>query len=188
MFLDDESLNQLRVIVYGSDTQLSEAPEGDPGEWLKLILRANQANNETTDILSEAVLAARAASVSWEAIGSALRISRQAAQQRFGKDRGTTAEVAPDWRRMTDLTAINEMAELNRVGRYGWHSVGNGPFYHDVVRDVVQWEHRRTSFLVDGAQMARDGWQRAGSPWFPWVYWARPIDEPALAGDPDFSS
>jgi len=182
MSLNEESLNQLRVIIHGSDDALSGQLPESPEAWLDLIVRAKQAHDETADILAEAVMAARAADVSWEAIGSALQISRQAAQQRFGRSPRSVEDIEPDWRRMTGLTAYNEMSELNRVGRYGWHSVANGPFFHDVVRDTVQWEHQRTTFLVDTARMAREGWQRAGRPWFPWLYWARPTDEPALEG------
>lgn len=182
MSLDNESRNQLRELIFGSDAGLSDRLLEDPAAWRELIVRAKEADNETTDILMEAVLAARAADVSWESIGSALQISRQAAQQRFGKARSED-NAGPDQRRFFGLTAFNEIGELNRVGRYGWHSVGNGPLYHAVERDELQWEHHRTTFPTDPARMERDGWQRAGSGWFPWVYWKRRLDVPALEGD-----
>lgn len=85
MSFDGPSRNQLRALIFGSDAGLSDRLLEDPGAWRELIVRAKEADQETTDILMEAVLAARSADVSWEAIGSALQISRQAAQQRFGK-------------------------------------------------------------------------------------------------------
>lgn len=178
--------DQLRTVILGTGDALSTPDELTPDDWLSLIERASIANSDTSTILSQAVLSARAAGVSWEAIGSRLGMTRQAAQQRFGKG-STPGDVAiePDRRRVTGLTAFNEIAELNRLGAWGWHSVGNGPLYHDVERDDVQWEHRRViGFLAHADELQRDGWVQAGTPWFPWVYWARPTKKPALPGSP----
>jgi hypothetical protein len=182
-----EFRDQLRAVVLGQDEELLsqlDANATDPGVWLDLIVRANEANNETADILAEAVLSARAAGVSWEAIGSTLRISRQAAQQRFGRTREEEFETSRQFHQMEGLHAFNEMAELKRVGAYGWHSVGNGPLYHLLERDGVRWEHLRVTFLADFDALAEQGWRRAGTPWFPWVYLARPTREAALVGNP----
>lgn len=50
------------------------------------ILAARQQVAEAEQELREAVRAARAAGDSWAVIGAALDITRQAAQQRFGRD------------------------------------------------------------------------------------------------------
>ena len=50
------------------------------------ILAARQHITEAENELREAVKAARAAGDSWALIGSALDTTRQAAQQRFGRD------------------------------------------------------------------------------------------------------
>ena len=77
------------------------------------------------------------------------------------------------------------MEQLNEWGRHGWHSVGFGPLFHDVEHSTTQWEHRRA---VIGSRKAREleaeGWERIGTMWFPWIYLKRPIDRPAVPGEP----
>lgn len=69
---------------------------------------------------------------------------------------------------------MSEMDTLAEWGRRGWHSVGFGPMFQDVVKSDVQWEHRR---VVVGSRVARDleraGWERISTMWFPWVYFKR---------------
>src|SRR5690606_11380655 len=80
------------------------------------------------------------------------------------------------------LTAFNEMDVLDRAGTFGWHSVAFGPLYHVVVKSEEQWEHRRVSVIgANRHQLEAEGWQRIGSMWFPWAYYARPTGRPALA-------
>ncbi|MEO7422819.1 MAG: hypothetical protein ABIU87_10545 [Ornithinibacter sp.] len=72
------------------------------------------------------------------------------------------------------------MKELAVAGRYGWHSVEFGPFYHRVVRTLTQWEHQRVSMLRRRVQGASDeGWQVVGST-FPYAYLKRDLGVPAL--------
>jgi len=156
----------------------------DPQAHLDLVVLTSRAQSAVGELLRSAVSSARAAGWSWEAIGASLDMSRQAAQQRFGR---TADDVASDdGRRLVGLTAFNEIETLNAWGRHGWHSIGYGPMFHDVVHTQVQWEHRRA---VVGGRAARnletDGWERFGSVWFPWVYFRRPIDAPALPGEPE---
>lgn len=178
--------DQLRAVVLGADAELHGRLTETHDAWRTLIARADTANRETTKILSETVMSSRASGLSWEAIGQELGMSRQAAQQRFGRSAGADAATdAPDRHRMTGLHAFNEMEELNRVGEYGWHSVGNGPLYHDLKRDDVQWEHRReVGFMRNQTQLRENGWEQAGTMWFPWVYWTRRTDRPAREGNP----
>jgi hypothetical protein len=155
----------------------------DAQAHLDLVVLTRRAHDEVGDLLRESVAAARSAGWSWEAIGSSLVMSRQAAQQRFGR---SSDERAPDGeRRLVGLTAMGEMDTLGAWGRHGWNSVAYGPMFHDVVSSTVQWEHRRA---VVGGRSARElerrGWERIGSMWFPWVYFKRPTDLPAEPGEP----
>lgn len=166
------------------DPSLEKRLDDDPEAHLDLVRLTRRANDETNRLLHAAVSSARGAGSSWEAIGSALGMSRQAAQQRFGR----AAAVAPgsgEHRQLVGLTAFNEIDQLNEWGRHGWHSIGYGPLFHDVEQSPTQWEHARA---VVGSRKARDleagGWDRIGSMWFPWVYLKRPVDLPAVPGEP----
>lgn len=157
----------------------------DPQAPLDLVVLTHRAHDEVGSLLRAAVVAARSAGHSWEAIGVSLGMTRQAAQQRFGRiveeedDRGEN-------RRLVGLTAMREIEELDEWGRHGWHSVRFGPMFHDVQRSSVQWEHRRA---VVGGRAARDlendGWERIGTLWFPWVYFKRTTGRPAEPGEPE---
>lgn len=156
----------------------------DPQAHLDLVVLTQRAHDEVGNLLHAAVAAARSAGQSWEAIGRSLGMSRQAAQQRFGR----TIEAGPDdavSRRLVGLSAMSEMETLDDWGRHGWHSVSFGPMFHDVHRSERQWEHRR---VVVGSRAVRDlerkGWERIGSMWFPWVYFKRATDRPAEPGEP----
>ncbi len=196
---------------------LAEAAEGaerrianDPAAYLDLVAVAAKAESQTVDLLRSAVTAARSAGQSWEAIGARLGISRQAAQQRFGRDQAGGAsepegqvvdaaagEVAtPDSgqaqsrpgrssgevRVVSGLTAFNEMRALETIGRYGWHSIGYGAFHHVVRRSPNQWEHLRLFAATDAVQvLLAEGWERVGQASFPWIYLKHELDVPALA-------
>lgn len=58
----------------------------DALEWL------GQANSRTDELIALAVAGLRAQGVSWELIGEALGITRQAAWQRFGRQDAFTAD------------------------------------------------------------------------------------------------
>ncbi len=164
---------------------LSQRLESDPDAYLELVTRTARAHDRTSDMLQAAVTAARGAGHSWEAIGKTLGMSRQAAQQRFGKDlSGTGEEHGPERRRLPGLTAFNEMSALDRAGRMGWHSIDYGPLYHVVERDDVQWEHRRVyAWSREREELLEEGWRQIGEGWFPWAYYARPTGTPAQEGE-----
>jgi len=178
----EESLEiRLRGLVLDSSPGLRERLEADPTATLELISIAQTAQRTTDEILSDAVRAAREAEHSWSTIGEVLAMSKQAAQQRFGRDRATAADVRDDYplsQNLYGLNAFNEMARLNEVGRYGWHSIGFGAMFHTVEKSDVQWEHLR---MTVGAGTPGAGWTRVGGMWFPWVYYARPTARAALS-------
>jgi hypothetical protein len=189
MSIDDAEFSDLIArAVARLDPSLEGRLETEPSAHLDLVQLTRRAHDETSRLLRSAVTSARAAGSSWEAIGSALGMSRQAAQQRFGrKASDTPADELPagEHRQLVGLTAFSEMEQLDLWGRHGWHSIGFGPLFHDVEKSATQWEHKRA---VVGSRKARDleteGWQRIGSMWFPWVYFKRPLSLPALPGEP----
>jgi hypothetical protein len=166
------------------DPTLEKRLDKEAQAHLDLVVLTHRAYEETGALLRSAVSSARAAGWSWEAIGSALGMTRQAAQQRFGHKPVPIPGTA-EHRQLVGLTAFNEIDKLNEWGRHGWHSIGYGPLFHDVENSGVQWEHRRA---VIGSRTARDldndGWERIGTMWFPWVYFKRPLDVPAEPGEP----
>lgn len=178
----------LSEAIAKADPSLLGRLESDADAYLDLLVLTARADAETTRLLHEAAISARTGGQSWDAIGRSLGMTRQAAQQRFG--RGHEAEPAQDeTRTLSPLTAHNEIEVLNRAGRYGWHSVGFGPLYHVVALSDEQWEHARV-FVVGPARhrLEADGWERIGAVWFPWVYYGRPTGQPAevASADQDF--
>ncbi|MDR1386964.1 MAG: hypothetical protein LBJ44_05135 [Propionibacteriaceae bacterium] len=154
--------------------------------WLDLVAVAAAVAEQASELFGQAVLAARRADLSWSRIGTELGITRQAAQQRFGRvEPPAWSEHAPQgdrpekvWR-LKPLTFDNELEELERWGRQGWHSVGAGRDYHDVAPSTEVWEHRRRP-LNDPANDLGPDWLRVAVV-FPYVYYARPTGRPAEA-------
>lgn len=161
---------------------------GDRDAGLDLIAFTQVLSEEAATMRDDAVASARHQKTSWAQIGDRLGMSRQAAQQRFGDpgpddhDRVSDpahAAVGEVWR-LSPVTAFDEMEQLDHYGRQGWHSVGYGILFHDLVKDSVAWEHRRVSVLGPGrARLEADGWRVVGGGWFPWSYYARPTGRPA---------
>lgn len=181
---DGEFTDAIAQAIARLDPGLERRLGRDPQAHLDLVVITRRAHEEIGSLLGSAVVAARAAGHSWEQIGSSLGMSRQAAQQRFGRAVVDEDDLG-DRRRLVGLTAMREMEELDEWGRHGWHSVRFGPMFHDVQRSSVQWEHRRN---VIGSRAAREleqqGWQRIGTLWFPWVYFKRTTGMPAEPGEP----
>ncbi|EFQ82262.1 hypothetical protein HMPREF0063_12627 [Aeromicrobium marinum DSM 15272] len=182
--MTDELSDLLAAALSQADPTIARRLGPDPQAHLDLVVLTARATERMSDLLRSSVAAARAAGWSWEAIGSALGMSRQAAQQRFGSKEDVPEDSAVR-RRLVGMTAFTEMDVLEEWGRHGWRSVAAGPGYHDIERDEVQWEHHRA--VVGSRQVAaleRDGWQRVGGTWFPWIYLVRPLPEPAVPGEP----
>jgi hypothetical protein len=179
-------ISDLREMVRsGLQKLVSEVPNQHAG--LELVEFTNLLAEEAALLRDEAVSAARHQKISWAAIGDRLGMTRQAAQQRFGHpapaDPSTTADpanapVGSVWR-LSPITAFDELDLLAQYGAQGWHSVGFGPFYHDMVKDSRPWEHRRVPVFggPSRAKLEAEGWTLIGDLWFPWSYYARPVSE-----------
>lgn len=154
--------------------------DDDPADQLALVRRTADAEEAVRDLLRQAVGAARSQGHSWAAIGSALGMTRQAAQQRFG-DRDETIDASAEERWLGPVTALDEMSELEIAGRAGWRTVEAGMLRHRMVRTDRQWEHKRV--LWSGVRRHEgDGWQ-VGCHAFPWVYLVRETGEPVEPTD-----
>ena len=176
----------IATIITEVEPDIHRALQDDRDAYLRLIAVASAIDAEAAGTLRDSVLSARTAGLSWERIGDVLHISRQAAQQRFGTPASpTSATSTADGRvrRLSPVTAFDEMERLAEAGRHGWHSVGFGALYHDLVHTDQQWEHRRVSVFGSRHVLETEGWQRIGTMWIPWAYYARPTDEPALPED-----
>lgn len=170
-------IQRLSEAIAAEDPRLRERLADDPAAYLELVAVTAEADEATGDLLRAAVASARTAGHSWEAIGQVLGMTRQAVQQRFGGRR--PEQEGPTTRLLSPVTAFTEMEALARAGREGWHSVGYGALFHLLQRSDQQWEHLRL-FLADQAArtLEKQGWQRIGSGWFPWVYLKRPLGLP----------
>ncbi|ACZ30474.1 hypothetical protein Xcel_1443 [Xylanimonas cellulosilytica DSM 15894] len=178
----------LRALVAGALPEVVRAQEaGDTEAGLDLVEFTHLLAEEAATMRDDAVAAARHQRTSWARIGARLGMSRQAAQQRFGVVTGdegptadpTLADLGDVWR-LSPVTAFDEMEQLERYGQQGWHSIGCGPLYHDMAKDAVVWEHRRSSVLGPRrSRLEADGWTMIGTGWFPWAYYARRTDRPA---------
>ncbi|MFI5426761.1 AMP-binding protein [Aeromicrobium sp. UC242_57] len=123
MAVDDAELADLIArAVARADPTIERRLEQEPQAHLDLVVLTRRAQEVTNDLLHDAVASARAAGASWEAIGSALGMSRQAAQQRFGR-RPEPIPGTAEHRQIVGLTAFNEIEQLNAWGRHGWHSI-----------------------------------------------------------------
>jgi len=160
-----------RAILSGADAQ----------DRLALVRRTADADLVTADLLQQAVNAARAGGHSWSAIGSTLGLTRQAAQQRFGREPaspGDTGTGGPEERWLGPVTAFDEMQELELAGRLGWRTTGAGLLRHRMVRTATQWEHKRVVWTGGLGRYEKEGWQ-VGCRAFPWVYLVRDSGKPA---------
>jgi len=173
--------------IAAADPSLAGRLEHDPNSYLDLIDLTARSAEEIAKLLQLAVTSARQAGLSWDRIGQQLGMSRQAAQQRFGRVvDGVVTPSSGEIRRISPLTAFDEMEELAAAGRTGWHSIGYGMYFHDLIRSDEQWEHLRVvAFASSRRAMESEGWHRIGSMWFPWAYYARPTGKPIESdGDP----
>lgn len=178
---DEQLRAALSQVVSAINPTLADRLEHDLDSYLDLIDATQQGSHEINRLLHAAVTSARLAGASWDRIGQRLGISRQAAQQRFGQIPAQRERIGTETtRRLTPVTAFDEMEALREAGRHGWHSVGFGAYFHDLARSNEQWEHLRVgAFGARYKNLQQAGWQRIGSMWFPWAYYKRPTGRPA---------
>lgn len=174
--------DHLAAALDAAEPTLAARLEDDPAAHLDLVRLALAAHAETDVLLRAAIGSARSAGCTWEQVGAVLGMTRQAAQQRYGRRDEEPAPASGPHRTMTlaPLSAFNEMRVLERAGRYGWHCVSYGPLFHVVEESDQQWEHHRA--LGWYPLRPGDGWQRIGAGWFPWTYYKRPLGVPPLPG------
>ena len=177
---DDILRRALSDAIAAVDPTLAGRLEHEPDSYLDLIDLTSRSAEEIAQLLHFAVISARQAGVTWERIGQRLGMSRQAAQQRFGRVLDSMdAHRSIEKRRLYPLTAFNEMDALDEAGRTGWHSIGYGMYFHDVIQSDEQWEHLRVAaFGSSRRALEGEGWHRIGAMWFPWAYYARPTGKP----------
>jgi hypothetical protein len=168
--------------IVGGPDGLRKTLGSDPAGFLALVAAARVGAEEADRLLHQAVIGARQAGHSWEAIGSLLGTSRQAAQQRFSA-RAEPDATTPDRRVVTGVTAFTEMAILEAEGARGWHLVEFGPLYLVLERSPHRWVHKRVTLPARASQrrLEHDGFTAVGT-WFPFRYFKRPLDAPADEG------
>lgn len=162
------------VVAYSG---IADRAASNPEELLALIDASDTAAGICATLRETAVGQVRRSGASWAAVGDALGISRQAAQQRFAVA-DADAGSAPGLRRIEGATAFNEMQILAREGEAGNHLVGFGALCLTVQPSSQRWEHRRELALniaATRARLERAGWTWVGS-WFPFHYFKRPCD------------
>lgn len=180
MAMSDVRAAQILVRALAELADVDDPATAD--EYLKLVRVTADLRQAANALQRQSVTAARSAGVTWSAVGGALGMTKQAAQKRF------TVAAPPDGAGLGDderiigpLTTVNELHELNLAGRYGWHSIEFGPYYHRVVRSDSQWEHTRVSVLGRRARdLQSDGWELIGTG-FPYSYLKRNLGTPARA-------
>jgi len=114
---------------------------------------------------------------SWEQIGSTLGISRQAAQQRFGRvDDADGLATRQAW--LGPVSAADEMRLLAEAGAAGWTIVSAHPLRFRMTATTTAWEHRRVRMgSARRSRLLQEGWQETAR-WFPWSYLSRDTGAP----------
>ncbi len=121
--------------------------------------------------------AARRTGLSWTDIGSALGISKQAAQQRFRPLESDDEVPGAEGEEIVRLgaTAFNEMSILREEGRKGRELVRTGALILVFRPTDHPWEYRRRVGLATmTAEMKQAGWTYVSS-WMPFHYFKRPL-------------
>lgn len=143
-------------------------------DYLDLVEAAAVATEESDLSLKRWVSASRRAGASWEQIGAALGVSRQAAQKRFGESFDDS--VAPSEKRVRGVTAFNEVSVLADEGAAGYEVVraswGTLFFRHvgHPVENVRRVSLRQSSII---SEMEDVGWTFVFR-WTPYTYYTRP--------------
>lgn len=141
--------------------------------YLDLVQAASVMAEESKLSLQRWVSAARRAGASWEQIGSALGVSRQSVQKRFGETFDNAA--APSEKRVFGVTAFNEVRLLADEGAAGYEVVRASwgtlffRYVGDPVENVRLVSPRRGKPI---SEMEAEGWTHVFS-WYPYTYYTR---------------
>ena len=171
-----------QILIENADL---DEPRGTE-DFLRLVTSAAAVRAEADNLLRTAVVSAREAGATWQIIGSTLGMTKQAAQKRFAPPANSPqVERDANERILGPVTSVDEMRELELAGRYGWHSVEFGPFYHRVLCSSTQWKHRRVTISPGKVRsLVAAGWLLVGSS-FPYTYLKRDTGIPALLEGPN---
>ena len=145
--------------------------------FLEAITVAHLVADEGRVGLHRWVDAARRAGLSWTEIGTALGISKQAAQQRFKSSEMSDDLTGDDGEEIVRLgaTAFNEMSILRDEGRKGRELVRTGALTLVFRLTGNPWEYRRRVGMASmTAEMKKSGWIYVSS-WIPFHYFKRPL-------------
>jgi hypothetical protein len=153
----------------------------DPTALLRLVQVVSAVSDDAARSLRDSVTSARAAGVSWDAIGTVLGTSRQAAQQRFAdvKKEGVW-NADPDKKVVMGVHVFTELDALTKEGADGWllTAVITGAFEFERSDYPVEY-HRvrslRKQTTIDS--QCTDGWNYCCSHAV-LHYFARPIRKP----------
>ena len=151
-------------------------------EFGVVITAAHIVADEAAASLRRWIDAGRRAGLSWGELGALLGISKQAAQQRFGRAGDGEAE-AGEGEILVRLgaTAFNEMAMLRAAGERCEELVRTGLLSLTFRQTDRRWEYRRLVAMSLGPteqRMAREGWTYVSS-WPPFHYFKRAASDPA---------
>lgn len=156
--------------------QRGDIEEMSLDDYLDLVQAASVAAEEGNLSLQRWVSASRRAGASWEQVGEALGVSRQAAQKRFGESFDDS--VSPSEKRVAMVTAFNEVQILADEGAAGYEVVraGWGVLYFRHVGHAVENVRRvsvRQSSVI--SEMEAQGWTFVFR-WTPYTYYTRPAE------------
>jgi hypothetical protein len=149
-------------------------------EFGVVITAAHIVADEAGASLRRWIDAGRRAGLSWGEVGALLGISKQAAQQRFGRPDDGNAQ-AGDGETVVRLgaTAFNEMFMLRTAGEKGQELVRTGVLSLTFRQTDSRWEYQRLIGLSPAPlveTMGRAGWSHVSS-WVPFHYFKRRLAE-----------
>lgn len=165
-------------------TEANGGFEGESkAEYGVVITAAHIVADEAGVSLRRWIDAGRRGGLSWGELGALLGISKQAAQQRFGRPGDADVANANEGEIEVRLgaTAFNEMGMLREEGERGRELVGTGALSLTFRQTDRRWEYRRVvgmSQALTAERMGRDGWTYVSS-WIPFHYFKRAAQEAA---------
>lgn len=164
------------VLDWAAEREPPFSGEGK-AEFADAIIAAHVVADEARLTLNRWIDAARRADMSWTEIGETLGISKQAAQQRFGRGGGyANADKAGDATFVrTGANAFNEMRILAEEGRKGNELIGLGVLTLIFRQSDHRWEYcRRIGTGSDAACLQAEGWEHVAS-YLPFHYYKRVV-------------